>query len=197
MAILDNDKIVNEKNNASINEQSKYALLEMSKMFEESHMEPDDIDKILVVNGPGSFTGIRIGVTIAKTYAWSLSISVIPISSLKAYALSYSDSDYYVSVIDAKRDSVYAGIYDKNYHSVIDESYMSISDLNDIINKLNGSICIIGNININDRYETESIKLNISKIVEYYKNETEINAHQLKPNYLKKVEAEEKLTGVN
>ena len=53
-----------------------------------SGYNPKDIDKIYVATGPGSFTGVRIGVTIAKTFAWSLNVKVIPISSLEILASS-------------------------------------------------------------------------------------------------------------
>ena len=62
---------------ASITEQmdndlSRITLKRISEMFDEANLKPNDIDKIIVVNGPGSFTGIRVGITIAKTYAWGL-----------------------------------------------------------------------------------------------------------------------------
>ena len=54
--------------------------------LKQCHLSIKDIKKIFVVNGPGSFTGVRIGVTIAKTLAWSLNIPVSPISSLEFIA---------------------------------------------------------------------------------------------------------------
>ena len=51
---------------------SKYALNEVKLMFESINIKPSDVDKIIVVSGPGSFTGIRIGMTIAKIFAFSL-----------------------------------------------------------------------------------------------------------------------------
>ena len=47
-----------------------------------------DLNEIIVVNGPGSFTGCRIGITIAKTYSWALNIPISTITSLEAMALS-------------------------------------------------------------------------------------------------------------
>ena len=49
-------------------------------------MKPADIEKIVVAKGPGSYTGVRIGVTIAKTLAWTLNIPLVGISSLEVLA---------------------------------------------------------------------------------------------------------------
>ena len=71
---------------------SEEALPEIAKLFTENKILPTDIDKILVVNGPGSFTGIRIGITIAKVYAWSHKIPITTISALEAMMLSSNTS---------------------------------------------------------------------------------------------------------
>lgn len=184
------DEIFSLVSSNNTNEHSKWALVKMKEAFREAKMMPTDIDRIIVVNGPGSFTGIRIGVTIAKTYAWSLKKDIISISSLLANAMSYDGYDYYISILDARRDHVYAGIYDKEYKSVIDEQYISIDELNNHIDKLQGSKVIVGDIQINN--EVKPINLNILKIVNYCSTQPLDNAHQLKPRYLKMVEAEEK-----
>ena len=108
LALVEDDKVIAETSYDSMNEHSKYTMMGIDKIFKESSMEPHEVDKIMVVNGPGSFTGIRIGVTIAKVYAWALNKKVIPISTLKAYALSNSGYDYYISVLDARRDVIFS-----------------------------------------------------------------------------------------
>ena len=50
----------------------------MQEVFIKAGLKPKDIDVIYVANGPGSFTGIRIGVTVAKTYAWALNKKIVP-----------------------------------------------------------------------------------------------------------------------
>lgn len=194
VAIIKNN-IVFEKKIESINEHSTYAMPTIESLFNEQTIKPNDISNIMVINGPGSFTGLRIGVTIAKVYAWSFNLKLIPISSLKAYALSYNNYDYYISVIDARRGFVYASIYDKNYNEVIDEQYISIEELYKKIKTLNNYL-LIGNIDIEDIKSTSPI-LDIKRIYEYYKNESGVNPHSLVPNYLKRVEAEEKLEAKN
>lgn len=188
------DNVVYEKKLEYINEHSKYAMSTIELLFTENNIKPKDIDTIMVVNGPGSFTGLRIGVTIAKTYSWSFNLKLIPISTLKAYALSYSNYNYYVSVIDARRNFVYASIYNSNYDELLKETYISINDLYEKIKDLK-NIKLIGNINIKDINHTIP-NLNIKNIYDYYKDEMGVNPHSLVPNYLKKVEAEEKLEGI-
>ena len=70
------------------NEHSKYATSYVKKVIDDAGIDANDIDNLLVVNGPGSFTGVRIGVTIAKTYGYLINKEIIPVSSLKSLALS-------------------------------------------------------------------------------------------------------------
>ena len=74
---------------------SEEALPEIVSLFTKTNLTAKDIDKIIVVNGPGSFTGIRIGITIAKVYAWSLNIPITTITSLEAMMLSNEKDDPY------------------------------------------------------------------------------------------------------
>ncbi|HHT38408.1 MAG TPA: tRNA (adenosine(37)-N6)-threonylcarbamoyltransferase complex dimerization subunit type 1 TsaB [Mollicutes bacterium] len=196
IAILENNKLLSNKTSETTNEHSKYALDLLKKAFDETLIKPNEIEKIFVINGPGSFTGVRIGVTIAKTYAWALEKKLVPISSLFAHALSYDGYDYYVSLLDARRGFVYAAIYDREYNFILKEQYISIVELNGAIEKLNGSIIIIGDISINYS-ESSPLVLDVPKIITHCKDYKTVPAHSLKPNYLKRVEAEEKLMAEN
>ena len=146
-------------------------------------MTTKDIDKIFVVNGPGSFTGTRIGVTVGKTLAFSNNINVIPVSSLKQYIFSKEGYDYYVSIINDKNNRLYYGIYDKDYNDIIIDKYLTKDIFDKDISKLEGNILTI---------DEKNQELDILKLIDYYKDK-DINAHELKPNYLKKIDAEEKL----
>lgn len=194
VALIKDDKIL-EESTVSSSEHSKHTMPEIEKLFKNNNIEPKSVNKIMVTNGPGSFTGIRIGVTIAKTYAWACNINIVPISTLKAYALSKSNYDYYVPMIDARRNAVYAGVYDKDYKEVIADTYISLDKLQEKVKDLN-NICFISNDNIKN-IDVENVKLDVQKIYDYYKDSDGVNPHTLMPNYLKKTEAEEKFGGIN
>jgi len=105
-------------------ELSKKALLEIEKAFKSVDIDPSDINKIFVSVGPGSYTGIRVGITIAKVMAYGLEKDIVPISSLKSYILNFRDFDYAVSFLDARRENVYALICDKNFKDIYAEKFV-------------------------------------------------------------------------
>lgn len=165
----------------------------IKECIDKSNIRPNDIDKIYIVNGPGSFTGVRIGVTIAKVFAWSLNKKVIPISSLEVLASTDSDKDYVVSMIDARRDCVYAGIYDKDLNSYMSDKYISLEDLN---NKIPKNSLIVSDDDINMDNITKP-NINILKVINKHKEDEGVNPHELVPAYLKITEAEANLKSKN
>ena len=121
LSLIKEDKIIDKIIMESLKEHSIYAVEKLDEILKNNNLTPNDVDKIFVVNGPGSFTGVRIGVTIAKTYAYCLKKDIVPISSLKMKILEYKNYDNYVSVMKDKRDLVYCGIYDKKYKTISEE----------------------------------------------------------------------------
>ena len=98
-AIIEDEKILAEIQEEYGQSLSEVAMPKIASMFEKSNLSAKDIDKIIVVNGPGSFTGIRIGITIAKVYAWTLNLPITTIYSLEAMALS-SDNKKGITIIE-------------------------------------------------------------------------------------------------
>lgn len=170
---------------------SSLALKKISEMITNNGLTPNDIDKIIVVNGPGSFTGIRVGVTIAKTFAYSLKKKIVTISSLEAMAVSNDDNKYKVPLIDARRGYVYSAIYDNNMNTVLKEKYISLEALKSATDNLPFEFTYISNQEFKD-IETKKYNPNIEKIVNTYQNKEEMNPHTINPIYLKQTEAEEK-----
>lgn len=81
--------------------------------LQEANTELKNIDLIVCDIGPGSFTGIRIGVATAKAFSDSLNIPCVGISSLEALAYNVLGSEYICSIIDCKNDNCYFALYEK------------------------------------------------------------------------------------
>ena len=128
-AIVNLNKIIEEIKEDDGQNLSEVALPRIASMFEKSNLKPTDIKKIIVVNGPGSFTGIRIGLTIAKVYAWSLNIPITTIYSLEAMALSSDKETIHVPIIDARRGFVYAAIYGKENEEILKPQHIELTNL--------------------------------------------------------------------
>ena len=189
--IVIDDKLVSSVKKKYEKDLSKEALPKIIELFDEAEITPKDLDKIIVVNGPGSFTGIRIGITIAKTIAWTLNINITPISGLTAMAISCPNDTYKMPLIDARRGYVYGAIYDKDNNKVIEDSHIYLQDLLDKSKNLR-DITVITNNDIDINLEKNKYDPDILRIVKHYENSEGINPHLVNPIYLKKTEAEEK-----
>ncbi len=189
-ALIKDKKILQEVKENYGQKLSVEALPQIIKLFEIASITPKDIEKIFVVVGPGSFTGIRIGVTIAKTMAFSLKKSIIPVSSLKAMAISArKDTPYIMPLIDARRGYVYGAVYDKNMREVVKEQHILLTEL---VDKVPDTYSVISNDQLPVTVSREEYDPDILKIVTFYDSEKPISPHLVNPNYLKRTEAEEK-----
>ncbi len=171
---------------------SEVALPKIVEMFDKTSLKAKDITKIIVVNGPGSFTGIRVGLTIAKVFAWSLNIPITTITSLEAMAVSTNSNKLLVPIIDARHDYVYAAIYENDV-TILKPSYIKLKSLYD---KLDKEYLFITNDLIDLNGEKCEYNPDILKIVNKYVDKENINPHMVNPEYLKLTAAEEnKLNG--
>lgn len=189
-AIMEDDVLVSFINEELGHDMSKNSLAMVSKMFDECNLVPSDIDKIIVVNGPGSFTGIRVGLTFAKVFAWGLNKEITTISSLEAMACSASGHEYYIPVINARRGFVYSGIYDKNLNEILSPCHIKLDDLYNHCKGLNDYV-FITNDNLDLIGDVISYIPNFEKIINKFSTRESINPHVVNPNYLKLTEAEE------
>lgn len=189
--IVSNNKLVAFVKKNFGKELSKYALNEIKNMFEISSIKPIDIDKIIVVAGPGSFTGIRIGMTIAKIFAYSLKKEIIPITSLEAMAYSIDTDEIKVPLIDARRGYVYSGVY-KDNNILKENQYIKLEELIGYLDSLKEKYLFITN---DSKLNVDKIDYSpdILKIINIIKNKKSINPHLVEPVYLKLTEAEENL----
>ncbi len=175
------------------NNLSVLLLPKIDELLKKSNLEIKDVDKIYVSNGPGSFTGIRIGVTTAKTIAYGLNKEINTVSELEVLASVDTNKKYIVPLIDARRNYVYTGMYNNNLNIEIENKYIDLDEFYNFLSK---------NYNINDilfvsndsfNINTEVPKINIWKIIEKHRKDESMNPHLVNPNYLKLTEAEEKM----
>ena len=147
---------------------SVYTMPMIEEIFKENNLNIKDLEKIIVVNGPGSFTGIRIGLSIAKTLAYALNISINTISSLTAYLVSNETNDNKKAVIEDNK-GYYVSVFDKDNNIIVEETYCE-----------------------EDNYDYPQVeeKLDVEKIFKYCENMESENPHFVKANYIKKIEVE-------
>lgn len=108
--------------------QSELTIPTLQKILSECNLTLNDVDEVSVTIGPGSFTGIRIGMCIAKVLASIRNIPLKAICSLNAYA----NTGKKVILLDAKAKRAYIGIYQDN-HKIIDENVLEIEQIRELL----------------------------------------------------------------
>lgn len=177
-------------------------------MMEKANMTPEQLEKIIVAQGPGSYTGVRIGVTTAKTMAWALQIPIYPISSLKALAYNGAlfDGGYVWSFFDARRKSIFTSLYRINagvLEEVYVEQHAAFDTFMERLKALDGRIvCLSPHLHVYEAAITESLGDQVmippapfhdtrpANYIELAKQEDPTPAHLVKPNYMRMTEAE-------
>ncbi len=165
IALKNNDDIY-EKEKQSEYKHSVYTMPIIEEIFKESNTDIKDLKKVIVVNGPGSFTGIRIGLSIAKMIAYALNIEINTISSLTAYLICNNNGVKRKAVIEDSK-GYYVGAFDENDKPIMEEYYTK-----------------------EDKLDLPCVpkKILVSKIFKYCENMPSENPHHIKANYVKEIE---------
>ena len=88
--------------------QSEYMIVELNKLLEKHNIKKEDITDVMVAKGPGSYTGVRIAITIAKTIAVALDAKLYAVSSLRVQNNGTMPS---ICLINARSNRSYVGVY--------------------------------------------------------------------------------------
>jgi tRNA threonylcarbamoyladenosine biosynthesis protein TsaB len=149
----------------------------IKEILDTNNIGVKDLNEILVVNGPGSFTGVRIGVTIAKTLAYTLNIPIKTITSLEMYACGKKDLEQKLVIIrDVK--GVFYGLFNKENEQIGELEYKANKDFDEYVSTNNLSNNIVEEKTI----DFDAIYQQLSK------KEVEL-AHKANPIYIKVIEA--------
>ena len=195
VSLIKDNKIIFDKELHTKNDHSSYLVPTIDEAFKSNNIDFKELDEIIVGNGPGSFTGTRISIAVAKTYAFSFNIPVYMISSLEELIYDNDGYDFYVPIIEEKKENLYFSIFDKNKKRVMDDTYSSTEYMYKKLEELDGKILLISLSNKEyEKYDTVKASINALNIMKNIDvNNEKVNPHLLKPNYIKKIEAEAKL----
>lgn len=166
MALLRDGKLLSSKEIKS-EKHTENAVKILDLILRENDIAISNIDLVIVINGPGSFTGVRIGIVIAKTLGFTMSKKVKALTYLEAMAINYNE-DVVVGIKD--RNGVYIGEFNKKHELKTDYFYLNNKDY--------------------ENYNKEIIfdsKINLENIYKYMENKKEVNPHLLNPLYVKKL----------
>ena len=195
VSLIKDNKIIFDKELHTKNDHSSYLVPTIDEAFKINNIDFKELDEIIVGNGPGSFTGTRISIAVAKTYAFSFNIPVYMISSLEELIYDNDGYDFYVPIIEEKKENLYFSIFDKDKKRVMDDTYSSTEYMYKKLEELDGKILLISLSNKEyEKYDTVKASINALNIMKNIDvNNEKVNPHLLKPNYIKKIEAEAKL----
>ena len=166
IAVLDEYNIIKEK---KILDQKENSMVLMNTIIEV--IDNNNFDQIIVINGPGSFTGVRLGVTIAKTLAYTKNIPIKTISFLSIMAICTEGKQKVVAFND--RNGYFVGYFNEENHSKQEFEYIKKSDFSSMKTSV-----------------TTSFNFDFKKIIDYSKLLNSTNPHNVKPIYVKKIEVE-------
>ena len=178
----------------------------IEQLMKECNVKPNELTKIAVAQGPGSYTGVRIGVTVAKTLAYTLNIPLVGVSSLKLLA---ANGRYFNGLVcplfDARRTQLYTGLYDvKNgqVETVIDDCNILREQWAEQLKTYDQPILFVGNdVSLHEEYLKEALgdlavftnqnNQRPSELAYFSLVEQQVeSAHHFVPEYLRLAEAE-------
>lgn len=208
VAICEEKKIIGQYTITVKRNHSLTLMPVITRLVKDVSLTPKDIDRIVVAQGPGSYTGLRIGVTTAKTLAYTLKKELVGVSSLKALAANcVTIKGAIVPVFDARRDNVYTGAYeyvDGVLTTIKADQHIAMEEWLEQLKEFE-HLYFVGEDVEKFRVQIETAlpdaKINVitqwqipngSTLAELGRlEEAEVDVHRFLPNYLKRVEAEE------
>ena len=196
LAILEDKQVLAE---TTINIKKNHSITLMPAidfLMESLDWTPKDLDRIVVAEGPGSYTGLRIAVATAKTLAHTLNIELVGMSSLLAL-VPYQQEGLFVPLMDARRNNVYAGFYE-NAKPVMPEAHLPFERVIELI-KGTSQVTFVGEVGsfveqIQEHLPRTNYKEtlpNAANLALLAWDKEADSSHDFVPNYLKRVEAEE------
>lgn len=148
VALLENGKLLGESYQNTGLTHSQTLMVMAQQLLEDCGKTVSDLQAVAVAEGPGSFTGVRIGVAAAKGLAWGAELPCYGVSTLEAMALSLGAWQGYVCpVMDARRSQVYNALFSVNcgkLERLREDRAIALEDLSRELSELAGPIFLVG-----------------------------------------------------
>ena len=204
VSVLEDQAVLIENHNDDEKTHSQKLMPIIDETLKQANLTLNDIDLLACSQGPGSFTGIRIGISTVKAFADVKNIPIIGVTSLEALAYNVKSNNLIASIIDAKHDNVYFAIYEFNDGCDIIEEPTSctISTAIEILKKYSGkNITLVGDgsavhhellaeelTNVEFASNEQNLQMSLIEIKQDNRNYSP--TYSVSPIYLKKSEAE-------
>ncbi|SDJ78185.1 tRNA (adenosine(37)-N6)-threonylcarbamoyltransferase complex dimerization subunit type 1 TsaB [Salimicrobium halophilum] len=144
VAVIKNHEVAGEWMTNVKKNHSVRLMPAIDQMMRETETSPEELDQIAVAHGPGSFTGVRIGMATAKSMAFALQIPVVGISSLEVLARQGTFFDGLICpFFDARRGRVYTGLYDGEMNVVMEEENIDMDTWLEKLKAMHQSILFV------------------------------------------------------
>ncbi|MFC6040349.1 tRNA (adenosine(37)-N6)-threonylcarbamoyltransferase complex dimerization subunit type 1 TsaB [Paenisporosarcina macmurdoensis] len=145
IAVVQDDQLLVEWTSSIKVAHSVGAMPAVEEVLKQANINPRDIDAIAVAEGPGSYTGVRIGVTIAKTLAWTLKVPLVGVSSLQTLAGNGSLFNGLICpIMDARRDNVFSAIYTKDLVAVLPDGHYALETILEKLGTTEENVLFVG-----------------------------------------------------
>ena len=208
LCILRDDELLAQKKWMKQGSHSEVITDQFIELLNEAQLSIEDIQQIYCTTGPGSFTGIRVGLSFCKSLAYSFNLSLVPVNSLFALALSSKKMGSIVSLIDAQKNTFFVSLFKKdkdNITTLEQDKTVSIKDIQSLIKEK--SICCGEAYTRYEKfldpqalellsYDDEAKYIDISSVILWNlksKSLQPISWQEFQPHYIRASAAEEKL----
>ena len=148
VALLEGEKLLAESYQNTGMTHSQTLMVMAEDMLKQCDKTANDVDAVAVAEGPGSFTGVRIGVAAAKGFAWGRQIPCYGVSTLEAMAESLGIYEGFICpVMDARRSQVYNALFAADCGKLTrirEDRAISLQDLGEDVKILNKPVFLVG-----------------------------------------------------
>ena len=184
LVLMKDNEVIASPQKEALKQQSETILDELDKLFKSVDLKPTDLNQIVLTKGPGSYTGLRIAMSIAKIIG---SISDVQVYTLSSLQLLAGIEENVSILIDARAERVYFARYDKGF-ALVEDGIYTLEEAKELIQEKD---TIYGHLNLVDKEDTWPNYINHYLDLRKYWEKVDDLDH-LSPSYFKEHDAYKK-----